>query len=356
MRVGFSGFSHPHWTYFADEIETRRAAGEPVDVVGLHFDPGDPSDHVAARLGAARFATLAQLLDATEPDVLVVCGIFATRIDAIEAALERDVWVVSDKPAVVDDDGLARLEAACTRTRAGISIAFEKRWYPATMQARAYVAAGAIGELRHVTATGPHRLARPGRPAWFFDDRYGDLLADLPIHDIDLALLFSGARAGELSAWRAPEADGFATACSLWLGLGEGARAAIDANWLWPDSDVGAGRYEMRLTGTEGTLYIDFARPDVELVSGVDVSSVDVSAPLRPAQQFFDARLAGETPEVGSRESLDASRLAVLAGRSASDGGSVLAWSLDTADERDVSRAADAKVSSHTRRRRDDTT
>ncbi|GAA2181231.1 Gfo/Idh/MocA family oxidoreductase [Brooklawnia cerclae] len=325
MKVAIDGFSHPHVGYFLAELDHRP---EQLRLVGAHPHPGDafvPRD----RLGAVPdFGDVRAMLDATRPDVLVVCGEYAGRADAVVAALDRGVDVLADKPLVVSGEGLDQVSRAAEASSALLSVAFEKRWYASTRQARALVASGAIGQVRQIQATGPHLLDEGARPPWYFDGRYGDILTDLPLHDIDLALLFSQATQGTISGWRLRRDDGFATACLVTIDLDGQASASLDANWLWPGGSQGTGRYQMRITGTEGVIYLDFARPEVELVTGSRDAVTERPPAMRPAQEYFDARCSGREPEVGTHASLAASRLAVLAARSASRGTVPQPWHL----------------------------
>ncbi|MDR0416668.1 MAG: Gfo/Idh/MocA family oxidoreductase [Propionibacteriaceae bacterium] len=322
MRVALAGLSHPHIAYFTAELAARPGEAE---LVGVHLDPGDDP----ARLDgfpAPAFESPERLLDAVAPDVLLVCGVYRRRAAAVLAALERGVAVLADKPVLTDPADLPALEQACRRDGALLSVAFEKRWYAATLQARRLVAQGAVGDLLHLSATGPHKLARRNRPAWYFDGGYGDLVADLPIHDIDLSLALTGAASGSVQARRSGPAD-FPTLCAVDLDLDTGARSSIDANWLWPESDPSPGRYQMRLTGSRGVIEIDFSRPTVAITTDAPFDGLPAVTPKRPCQDFFDAWQRGQQPEVGTAASLTATRIALLAAQSASLGGRPLPWS-----------------------------
>lgn len=322
MRVALAGFSHPHIDYFTRELLSRP---DDLELVGVQLDPGDSPAALGSLQPAAVYQSVPELLDQGRPEVLMVCGIYRTRVGAVVAALDRGVHVLADKPVVVDPADLAELERACGETDAVLSIAFEKRWYAATVQTRQLVSQGMIGQVRHISATGPHRLARPNRPGWYFDGGYGDLLADLPIHDIDLALLLTGATSGTISAAASGPAE-FPTLCTVQLTLDTGAFASIDANWLWPERSSSPGRYQMRITGDHGVIELDFSEPRPGIVCDADLPDLPVAAAKRPAEEFFDALLNGREPEVGTAESLAATRIALTGARSAAEGGTVLPW------------------------------
>lgn len=328
MKVAIDGFSHSHVAYFTDELDRRPGQ---LSLAGVRVYPGDRYVPPAMSGAVPAFDDVHTMLDAADPDALVVCGDYNSRAYAIVAALERDIDVLADKPVAVSEEGLEAIMIAADTSNACLSIVFEKRWYPSTRQARALVASGAIGQVRQIQATGPHLLNRNSRPPWYFDGRYGDILTDLTVHDIDLALLFSQATQGTISGWRVEGAGDPGAACLVTIDLDGQASASLDANWLWPGGQHGAGRYQMRITGTRGVIYLDFARPAVELIVAGQRDETPERLPgLRPAQEYFDARLAGRDPEVTTHASLAVTRLAMLAARSASRGTVPQPWRLSS--------------------------
>ncbi|QNA91392.1 MULTISPECIES: hypothetical protein [unclassified Microbacterium] len=90
------------------------------------------------------------------------------------------------------------------------------------------------------------------------------------------------------------------------------------------------GDYRLRLVGTCGTAEIFWARGRVEVTtSDRPMRVLDLPEGRRPAEEALDAFAAGRTPEVGTRESVAVTRLALLAQASADRGGEALAWSRD---------------------------
>lgn len=96
----------------------------------------------------------------------------------------------------------------------------------------------------------------------------------------------------------------------------------MEANWLSPQAADVHGHYRMRLTGSEGTAELDWAYNTLGVATHDRAPWQEpLGEPRRPAAYFFDALAAGVEPEVGTAASLLATRVALLAQRSADSGG-----------------------------------
>lgn len=328
IRLAVAGAAHGHVRYALDEAD-RRAGIELVALSEPHRDdrerwtpPGVPS-----------YADHAEMLQAHTPDVVAACGVYGERADVVVEALHAGAHVIADKPLCTELEDLGRIAAAAATTGRHVSLMLEKRWYPGTLAARRLVEDGVLGTLALISSTGPHQLRRRTRPPWFFRrDSYGDLLGDLPVHDVDLVLALTGATGGTVTgvAPRRPFADApeFCDSGALVMTAGE-VTATIEAHWLWPDASTVTAPYRMRLTGTEGVADIDWWTGEVSVRTDTpDAWRPSTPAGLRPAEQALTALAAGTAPEVATAESLAASRVALLAARSAHSGSRPLNWSL----------------------------
>src|SRR5690625_6874194 len=76
----------------------------------------------------------------------------------------------------------------------------------------------------------------------------------------------------------------------------------------------------MRLTGSEGTAELDWAYNTLTVAThDRETWQEDLPEPQRPAAYFFDAVQADREPEISTATSLLATRVALLAQRSAED-------------------------------------
>lgn len=327
-RIAIIGAAHPHVDYVLDELD--RADRTAFELVGVQDADPDLAERHAARFGVPAFVHADELL-ARGVDIAVIAGVYGARGADVLAALRAGAHVLADKPLCTSLAELDEIEAVAAETGRSVALLLEKRGYPETLAALDVVRSGELGEIVGITSSGPHKLNRKQRPAWFFDRaQYGGLLADLSVHDLDAALLFAPADDGVVrGAVSAPldGAEGFARYGAATLTTADTVITA-EVTWLTPQASDVHGDYRMRLVGTRGSAEIFWARGRVEVTTeDRPLRVLDLPAGLRPAEEALDAFAAGRTPAVGTREALAATRLALLAQASADQGGVALAWS-----------------------------
>src|SRR5690625_333855 len=322
IRLAMAGIAHPHAHYVLDELAYQ---SEVHLVAAANVEPGTIG-HRTLPASTTVYENHRQMLDQHYVDVVVVCGIYSQRADMIVDALASDADVLADKPLCTELEDLDRIQQAAVNSRRVVSTMFEKRAHPVTLATRKVVDDGELGQIALVAATGPHKLNYATRPEWFFDgEKYGGILADLAVHDIDLVLLFTGIRNGVVSGHQSnlalPQHPGFSDAGAAFF-TSNNVASTLEAHWMWPAASPFHGHYRMRLTGTRGTAELDWAQNRLDLVTNERAShSVDLPAGKRPAENFFTAMTSGTAPEVGTTERLSATRLALLAPYRADTGG-----------------------------------
>lgn len=327
-RIAIIGAAHPHVDYVLDELDRADRSG--FELVGVHDADRAVAERHAARFGAPVFDRADELL-ALGVDIAVIAGVYGRRGEEVVAALRAGAHVLADKPLCTSLAELDAIEAAAAETGRTVNLMLEKRGYPETRAALAVVRAGELGDIVGITSSGPHKLNRDQRPAWFFDRAsYGGILGDLSVHDLDAALLFAPADRGVVRGAVSAPLDGaehFARYGAAILTT-PGTVVTAEVSWLTPQASDVHGDYRLRLVGTRGTAEIFWARGRVEVTTqDRPHRMLDLPVGLRPAEEALDAFAAGRTPEVGTRDSLAATRLALLAQLSADQGGTALDWS-----------------------------
>lgn len=331
-RVGvvLAGLAHPHAGYVLDEVDA-----DPDLVLAAVVEP-DPALRTAwaARLGAApRHDRLGPALAGGDVDVVAIAAPYAERAALVLETLSAGCRVLADKPLCTDLDQLTAIERAASEDPAAVSVMFEKRGYPATRAVLDLVRTGRLGEVALVATTGPHQLRADGRPAWFFDPAgYGTLLGDLGVHDCDLFLLLTGETSGTVTGFARsaddPAHPGWQDRGALLIS-GDRAAATIEAHWRWPAGSAHHGHYRMRVTGTAATVEVDWVKQTVHLVTAeADAHPLLLPRGQRPAEDAIAAIRAGRPGEVTTAASIDATRLALLAARSAQRGGVAESWTI----------------------------
>jgi predicted dehydrogenase len=319
MRIAVAGAAHPHVAYATAEVDH----GDGYELVAVADPERATADKWAAPYGARVFTDHQEMLRAVQPDVVMVAGIYGDRGQVVVDALEAGCHVIADKPLCTTLEDLDAITEAADRTGRHVTLLLEKRYYPVTLAAREL--AGRLGTIHGVTSSGPHKLNRPTRPPWFFErSRYGGLLNDLAVHDIDAALLFTGLTSGTVSGAVVDSLYGVATLS------GPGALITAGVDWLTPAGSPVHGDYRMKLVGTTGTAELLWARNRLVLTT-TDAAPHDVPLPAgyRPAELPLRALAAGNEPDITTAHGLLATRLALLAQQSAERGGVPIAWTTD---------------------------
>jgi predicted dehydrogenase len=166
-------------------------------------------------------------------------------------------------------DQLAEVRRVQAETGRIVSILYSEHFeVPATVRAGELVAAGAIGEVVHVTGLGPHRLRKESRPAWFFDRaQYGGILTDIASHQVEQFLFFTGADDAEVLSARVanranPDTPDLQDVGDMHLAT-PAATGMIRVDWFTPDGLPTWGDGRLIIVGTEGTIelrkYVDVA-------------------------------------------------------------------------------------------------
>jgi len=326
-KLAILGAAHGHVSYVTDGLTGRK----DVELVALADHDEQRRRSFSEKLGVPAYADLDTLLAAHEIDGAAVVAEPGLRAGLIEACLERNIFVIADKPLALTVEEVERIGRA-DNGRNRVALMLEKRFYPVTRKAREVFLGGEIGDLVAVTATGPHKLLPSARPAWFFDPSlYGTIVNDLAVHDIDLVLWLTEASSGRISGWKSPRHPeghpAFSLAGRAVLTLDSGVQAAIDMDWRQPEAAIRHGDYAMRLVGTRGRMDILFGEGHLLVeTDGRRLWEPELPSPIGPAQDALDAFTGVALLQVSTKEALLASRIAALAALSAEDGGQDYLW------------------------------
>src|SRR5690606_27301018 len=103
------------------------------------------------------------------------------------------------------------------------------------------IADGAIGRVVQTLGTGPHRLNKPSRPAWFFDPaKYGGILCDIGSHQVEQFLYYTGASDAKLlhskvGNYNLPDYPDFEDFGDATFVADNGATGYFRVDWFTPD-------------------------------------------------------------------------------------------------------------------------
>jgi predicted dehydrogenase len=207
-------------------------------------------------------------------DLALVSAIPGDRATLAIQAMHTGHDVMTDKPGCTDIEQLTLIKAAVAETGRIWSINFSERFeVPCVTLADQMVQNGVIGKIIHTTGLGPHRLNRAIRPGWFFSrKRYGGILTDIGVHQIDQFLHFTNSKTAHITMAHVanyanptdPELQDFGEIALR----SDHASGYIRVDWYTPDALPNWGDGRLTLLGTEGY---------IELIKYVEVGGRDGS-------------------------------------------------------------------------------
>jgi predicted dehydrogenase len=327
LDIAIIGAAHPHVEYVLSEIAVRT----DVRIAAV-------ADHDAARLAelerrtqAPGYADPIALLDAHKVQAVAVFTEFGLRAPLVAELLRRNIFAIVDKPMAVTLPQLTLIEDALAG-RNLLTLLLEKRFYPVTLALRSVLASGELGDIVSISSTGPHKLVPSRRPAWMFDPSiYGGILADLTVHDIDLALWLTGCTSGTISGWVSPTpaagTTNFPALGRAILACDNGPQFSIEVDWIQPEASPRHGDYAMRISGTRGRADVLFAENRLLVETATQARrEVDLPQGGSPAGFVFNHLAGGEPLQISAKDALRATRVAILAEDSAKQGGKPIRW------------------------------
>jgi predicted dehydrogenase len=237
---------------FGREHIQRLAAMDGVEIAGI----ADPNEEGRAKVATAYGISLAvadagELLDRARPDGFVIATPGPTHVPIAREALARDIPVLLEKPVGMNVGEADALIAAEKTSRGFVLPGHVLRFSAQYREALAIVRAGEIGDMVSVS-TRRHRDDSHAR-------RYPDVDPVLMtmIHDIDIAVWFTGAGLGAVLALRHP-ADTFR---SETMATGSGANGVswhLASAWTFPTTETPPDKLEV--IGTQGSVELEFGR------------------------------------------------------------------------------------------------
>lgn len=292
LKLGVIGIDHRHIFGQLDKMQLlgctckgwwTQGSPEPLEGFTKRF-PNIP-----------RVANRQELLDDPEIDMILIADVPVRRADRAIDAMRAGKDVMTDKPGCTTLDQLAAIKACVSETNRIWSIDFSERFeVPAVTRAGDLIAEGRIGQVVQTVGLGPHRLNRPTRPDWFFDEAsYGGILGDIASHQVDQFLFFTGSTDAEIVTssvgnFANPQDPGLQDFGEILL-RSDTAQGYIRVDWYTPDGLPTWGDGRLTILGTEGYIelrkYVDVAGRDgtdhLFLVNGDTCEHIDASdAPL----------------------------------------------------------------------------
>jgi predicted dehydrogenase len=170
LTVAVAGLVHDHvWGNAAHFAECR-----DTELVAVS-DPNKPliDQFVSRYPGVRAFRDYRKMLDATEPDIALVCTTNAGTADIVEACAKRGVHVVSEKPMASKLSEADRMLRAAKRGKIRLMVNWPTFWSPAFAHLVTLVKKGAIGKVFQVRERCAHQGPKEiGCSHYFYDWLY----------------------------------------------------------------------------------------------------------------------------------------------------------------------------------------
>ncbi|HEY64130.1 MAG TPA: Gfo/Idh/MocA family oxidoreductase [Caldilineae bacterium] len=326
IRVGIVGMGIRGMMYARAVNESGLGRVEAV------CDISERSRESAKALDIPVYASHQELYErATLDAVIIATPDFAHREPAVDAAA-RGLHLMIEKPLATSLEDAAAIRDAVRDAGVRCMIAFENRWNPAFVQARAAIARGEVGAVRWINArlndtiwvpTGMLGWAARSSPGWFL----------LP-HIADLAMWLSGARPrrvyaaglrGQLSERGVDTWD----ALHVLVEWEPPMTTVFEVAWTLPESLPNVYDFKFELVGESGALFIDTQDQMVHQAGerwtypGTLVSEIDgrlQGFPIWMTQRWLRGLAEGADLEPGVDQGYAVTRLCWAAHRSAEVG------------------------------------
>ena len=202
--------------------------------------------------GVPYFSDWREMLVKTKADMAVVAPIFGLNADIIIQCAEMGINVFAEKPIATTLKQLDAVKRAVKAHKIRLCAMHYLRYTPTFYRAAEMVRAGAVGEVRMLTAQKSYKWGR--RPEWYSErELYGGTVPWIGIHAIDWIYAFTGKRFLSVTAesYGSPE-----TAALCQFRLEDGVIASVNLDYLRPSSAKTHGDDRVRCVGTDGVIEV----------------------------------------------------------------------------------------------------
>lgn len=235
--------------------------------LGYVYDP-DPAK-VAAFLklhpGTRVADSLEQILADPAVHMVASAAVTSERGALGVAVLGAGKDYFTDKAPFTSLDQIDAAKAAVARTGQKYMVYYSERLHvECAVYAGQLIQEGVIGKVLQVIGTGPHRLAAPSRPDWFFKkEKYGGILCDIGSHQIEQYLFYADEKdasvvRSQIANYAHPEYPELEDFGDAMLVGANGSTNYFRVDWFTPDGLGTWGDGRTFILGTKG--YIELRK------------------------------------------------------------------------------------------------
>lgn len=196
LKLGVAGLVHDHvWSLLSqfnaiEEVKIEVAA-----------DPNPPLlEKIKMQFGVNRiYEDFQKMLETEKLDMVLVCTENSRHADVVEAAAERGVHVIMEKPMTATLEQADRIVRAVDKFGIKVMVNYPTTWSPAVQQAYEMVKDGEIGDIFHIRFRGAHAGPKevgcsPYFYSWLYDKELNGAgaLMDYCCYGVNLSRWFLG--------------------------------------------------------------------------------------------------------------------------------------------------------------------
>ncbi len=297
----------------------------------------EPNEQVAAawqqEFERPTYASADELYDAENLDAAIIATPDFAHEQPAVAAARRGLHLLIEKPLATTLEAAYAIADAAEQSGSLVVAAFENRWNPAFLEAKAAVASGQVGDvisqsafLASTTRVPTQMLSWAGKtsPTWFFMS-----------HTVDLAMMFAAQPVTAVYAKgfkRVLIEKGIDALDSVQaiLTFADGTTAVLDSTWALPDNWPSPFPFRFEVRGTSGSIYIDQTNQSVQISGPAGYVWPRTYFPTADgrfhgfpawmAQAFADNILGNSSPEVSLEHALAVTEVQVAIETSIAEG------------------------------------
>ncbi|KYH24495.1 D-xylose 1-dehydrogenase (NADP(+)) 1 [Halalkalicoccus paucihalophilus] len=257
VSIGVLSSAHVHTDAYADQLATR----EDVEFAGVVDTDPERGRETAQRHGTEYVDDVEALFERI--DAGVVCSPNVDHLEWIDRAAAANVDVLCEKPLATTVENARTIVERWRAADIRIGVAMPLRFCEPARRAKETLEAGGIGTIRSISGT--NRGQMPG--GWFVnpDLSGGGAVMDHTVHIVDLVTHLTGENVVEVYAevdtrfHEIPVED----VNVLSMELSDGTAFLLDGSWSKPDAWHTWGDATVELTGSDGTVAVDYTDQSV---------------------------------------------------------------------------------------------
>ncbi|MCB9422313.1 MAG: Gfo/Idh/MocA family oxidoreductase [Ardenticatenaceae bacterium] len=248
MRVGIVG------TGFMGRTHVAGWAATPAEIVGFVSKDEGTAVALQKQYGGQIYPDLASLLQ--DVDVVDICAPTHRHYEMVLQAAAAGKDIICEKPLARTLPQAKEMVEVCEKAGVKLLVAHVVRYFPEYAQAKAQVAANAIGQPAVIRLTRGTFQPKKAADNWFVDfEKSGGMMLDLMIHDFDYARWIAGDVVQVYAKSIGNNAPGAAVDHGLAILTHQnGAISHIEGSWAYPPPLF---RTRLEIAGDNGWIQFD---------------------------------------------------------------------------------------------------